>query len=155
MSMHTAATYIRRETAISIVINMALTALFFGVVFGLVRPVPVWGPGCYVFDFLPQGFMIGPMATLVPGALAIRARRAGKVARWPVAPPLPRGLWARALVLASCGAAAGVAIAAGVLWLAGLDQLPVVGALCAKLAFAAILAAMVTPLALKAVLAAA
>ncbi|HWU02299.1 MAG TPA: hypothetical protein VN222_06125 [Novosphingobium sp.] len=147
------ATYIRRETLVSIAINTTLTALFFAVVFGFVRPVPVWGAGHYVLDFGPQAFMIALMATLVPGTLARKARRSGKVARWPVAPALPQGLWARALLLAvgaSCLAMAGVG---ALMWLAGLSQLPVMPAFMAKLAFAVALAALITPAGLKAALA--
>jgi hypothetical protein len=60
------AAYIRRETAVSIAINVALSATFFIAVFGTGRDVPVWSVGGYVLDFAPQGFMIGLMATLVP-----------------------------------------------------------------------------------------
>jgi hypothetical protein len=88
----TTAAYIRRETGVSMVINAVLTLAFFLIVFGRSGPVPVWGVGAYVFDFVPQGFMIGLMGSLVPGALAGKARRAGKVAALGVASPWPANL---------------------------------------------------------------
>jgi len=148
-----AAAYIRRETAVSIVINMVLTALFFALVFGFARPVPVWGIGHYVFDFIPQAFMIALMATLVPGALASKARRAGTVSHWPTPPRLPRALAPRAILLGCTSAVASIAFAAALLWTTGLQTLPTLPALLAKLAFAAALARLITPLGLKTALA--
>ncbi|HZV09129.1 MAG TPA: hypothetical protein VFF94_05205 [Novosphingobium sp.] len=152
-----AAPYIARETAVSMGINTALSLAFFLGVFGIGRPVPVWGAGHYVLDFGPQAFMIALMATLVPGAVAARARRAGRVA--PVAGPLglaarlPAGLWPRALLLAAASALGALVLAAAALAATGAVLLPFAPALAAKLAFGAALAAFITPLGLKAVLA--
>lgn len=148
---HIARSYIVRETGISIAINATLTLAAFCALFGLPQRVPVWGLGHYVFDFLPQGFMIALMATLVPGALARRARRAGSVLPLdtPARGPVPAGLWARALLMAPCGALAGTAIFALALWLIGPESLPLAVAIAAKLVWAALLAAVVTPIGLK------
>ncbi|NBC35954.1 hypothetical protein GTZ99_05225 [Novosphingobium sp. FSY-8] len=148
------ATYIARETRVSIAINTVLSLVFFVAVFGLSGPVMVWGAGHYVFDFGPQAFMIGLMATLVPGALAAKARRSGNVEAYPTPSRLPRLLMVRALLLGAASAVAAVALAAAVLMLAGATQLPLIPALAAKLVFGAALAAYITPIGLKAALAA-
>lgn len=151
--MSTAA-YIRRETGVSMVINAVLTLAFFLLVFGRGgAAVPVWGVGAYVFDFVPQGFMIGLMGSLVPGALAGKARRAGKVAALGVASPWPANLILRSLLLALCGALAGVVLSGAALTLLGLAQLPWGTGLAAKLVWAGLLAAMVTPVSLRKALA--
>ena len=67
---HTA--YIRRETLVSMVINGVLSLAFFIAVFGRTSPVALWGMGHWVFDFIPQSFMIALMSTLVPGALTAK-----------------------------------------------------------------------------------
>ncbi|WCT76810.1 hypothetical protein [Novosphingobium humi] len=150
--MSTAA-YIRRETGVSMVINAVLTLAFFLLVFGRGGAVPVWGVGAYVFDFVPQGFMIGLMGSLVPGALAGKARRAGKVAALGVASPWPANLILRSLLLALCGALAGVVLSGAALTLLGLVRLPWGAGLAAKLVWAGLLAAMVTPVSLRKALA--
>lgn len=74
-----AQSYIRRETGVSIVINSVLSLLFFFLVFGMDDPIPVWGMGQWVFDFLPQSFMIALMSTLVPGYLTAKKLKAGQL----------------------------------------------------------------------------
>lgn len=71
----TANHYIRRETLVNVAINCFFAALFFFVVFGGQDRVPVWGLGNWVFDFIPQSFMIALLGTIIPGALA--AKRLG------------------------------------------------------------------------------
>ncbi|MFW0796824.1 hypothetical protein AAFP30_23670 [Gordonia sp. CPCC 205515] len=146
--------YIRRETAISIVINTVLSLLFFLVVFGFGKQVQVWGLGNYVFDFVPQGFMIALMATLVPGAMAGKALRAGRIAPSAERSRLPAALWQRSLVMAVGSALISVALAAVVMALIGADTLPFAAALAGKLVYGAALAAVVTPIGLRAALSA-
>lgn len=132
-------------------INTVLSALFFLAVFGTSGAVPVWGGGGYIADFGPQGFMIGLMATLVPGALARKARRAGAVD--PIegsTPRLPGGLFLRGVVCGLAGAAAGIALSALILALSGLAELAWTPALLAKLALGAAFAAVITPAGLRA-----
>lgn len=146
--------HLRREVATSMAINCGLTLAFFLVVFGRSGPVPVWGLGHYVFDFLPQGFMVAFMGTLVPCLLTRKALRAGKVA--PLAGPaplaLPHNLPLRAMLLGSVGAALGTGISALTTGMLGLESLAWGVALGAKLAFVASLAFAVTSLALRATL---
>lgn len=145
------AAYIRRETLVSIAINTSLRLIFFVAVFGWGRAVPIWGLGHYVADFGPQGFMIGLMATLVPGARA--ARRSGTVAAWPGISRLPRSLIVRAVLTGLFGVAGGAGIAAVLFAGLGLSTIDFVPALVGKLCFGAGLAALVTPPGLHAALA--
>lgn len=151
--MMDATRYIARETRVSIAINTGLSLAFFAGVLGFGAVLPVWGVGHYVFDFAPQGLMIGVMSMLVPGLLAGKARRAGKVAPWPGKAVLPRPLVPRAVLVGLASATAGVALAAGTLAALGLSALPLAVALGAKLGFGAALAAIVTPMGLRAALA--
>ena len=151
--MTPAGPYLIRETLVSVVINTALSLAFFLLVFGRRDPVTVWGVGNYVFDFIPQSFMIALMSTLVPGLLAIRRRRAGLVER--TAPPkwLPRRLVPRALVAGLLAAVIGTGVVAILLGALGLQTLEWTLALAFKLAYGGTLAAVVTPPTLRAALA--
>lgn len=149
----TANHHIRRETLVSVIINSTLSLLFFLLVFGMRDPVPVWGIGQWVFDFVPQGFMIALMSTLVPGALAARKVKAGTVQTIDHNSRLPRSLVPRALVLAVASAVVGTAIIALIAWLAGLQSIPHVAALLLKVCYGALLSIIVTPPALRAALA--
>ncbi|HQS69701.1 MAG: hypothetical protein B7Y36_14335 [Novosphingobium sp. 28-62-57] len=142
--------YIRRETAVSTAINVVLSGAFFLVVFGLRGPVPVWSAGGYVFDFGPQGFMIGLMATLVPGLLARKARASGKVRQMDGTSALPAAIAVRAILCGTVGATAGMGGSAVLLWASGAAQLDWLTALLIKLLFGAVLAIIVTPAGLRA-----
>lgn len=71
--------YLARETLVSALINGVISVGFFLLVFGGVDPVPAWGMGNYAFDFVPQSFAIGLMATLVPGLLCRKAITRGRI----------------------------------------------------------------------------
>lgn len=144
--------YIRRETAVSVAINTALSLAFYLAVFGRSAPVPLWGLGAYVFDFVPQGFMIGLMATLVPSALARKALGQGRITASPPAPSSRQNLIGRALLFGAAGAGIGVGGAAAASALAGATTIGWGPGLLLKLAFGAALAARVTPLGLAATL---
>jgi len=148
-----AQSYIRRETGVSIVINSVLSLLFFLLVFGMRDPIPTWGMGQWVFDFLPQSFMIALMSTLVPGFLTAKKLHAGQIAPIDYRSSLPRNLIARALVLAIASAAMGTALVAGIVTITGVEALPHLAALVLKVIYGALLAILVTPLGLRAALA--
>jgi len=145
--------YIRRETAVSVAINAVLSLLFFLLVFGRLNAVPVWGIGKWVFDFLPQSFMIALMSTLVPGALASRAVVAEKVAADGPVTRLPSRLVVRALLLAVASAALGTLLVAGFVALSGRAEIPHMTALVVKIAYGAVLSSIITPIGLRPVLA--
>lgn len=146
------ARYIAAETRVSMAINAVLSAAVFVAVFGLAAPAPVWGMGGYVTDFGPQSFMIALMATLVPGALTRRRLRSGAVQPLAGTSRLPASLLLRALLLGLVAAVFGTALFAGILNLVGVAAIAPVSALIAKVAYGALLAAIVTPVGLLAVL---
>lgn len=146
------ADYIRKETAISMAINGTLSAAFFLLVFEWGSPVPLWGVGNWVFDFLPQSFMIALMATLVPGAIADRKLRSGKLSPSGVPTRLPRSLAARAVLLALASALGGTALVAALAALSAASAIDWNAALANKIAYGALLAAVVTPSAIRAAL---
>lgn len=147
-----ARTYIRRETRVSMAINAVISLAFYLLVFGRSDPVPVWGIGEWVFDFVPQGFMVALMSTVVPGALATRKLAAGTVEPFAGAALLPRSLALRALLLATVSATAGTAIIAAIIWLAGANTLANISAGAIKVGYGALLAALITPVGMAAAL---
>ena len=145
------AAYIRRETGVSMVINSFLSALFFWLVFRRLDPVPVWGAGKWVFDFAPQSFMIALMSVLVPGALTRRKIATGQIV--PSGQRARRPLIVRALTAACLCAMLGAAFVALVVLITGIAVLPWRTALLVKVGYGAALAAIVTPIGLRATLA--
>ena len=145
--------YILVETAISMVINAAISACFAWLVFGGRADIALWGAGGLAFDFVPQTFMIAMMSVVVPTMLTRRRIGAGAV-RPRRGPPsrLPSNLFVRALLVALVATVAlgGVATAA----LAATWSGPVgfTAALPLKIAYGAAVALVVTPFALKAAL---
>ncbi|AIT82242.1 hypothetical protein [Novosphingobium pentaromativorans] len=147
-----ASAHIRRETAVSGVINLILSLLFFLLTFGTSGPVEVWGPGQWVFDFVPQSFMIALMSTIVPGAITLKKLKRGDLAPLAGSSRLPRNLFARAFVLAAMSALAGTAMIAMLMLFVSISVLPFWFALAAKLLYGLGLALIITPLGLKAAL---
>lgn len=144
--------YIRRETIVGVVISVAITLLFFLIVFGFSGPVEVWGPGKFVFDFLPQAFMIALMATLAPGLITERKIRRGDLQMIDERSRLPKSLPFRAALIAITAAGVSVALFSGLFLVSGVTGLGWLAALAIKLLFGGALAAIVTPLGLKAAL---
>lgn len=145
--------YIRRETMIAIVINGVLSLVFFLIVFGQTDSVEVWGMGQWVFDFLPQSYMVALMSTLVPGALTAKKLRDGVLTPSDTPSRLPRSLPVRALMLALIAAIAGTAIVAVILWATGMSALNWTVALVLKVAYGATLGAIIAPIGLRSALA--
>ena len=118
-----------RETLVSIAINVAITIGFFFAGFGLQAPI---AGSSFGIDFLPQAFFVALMGTVIPGLLI---RRGSGTA---IAPVVLRSIL---LALAS------VIVAGGGAWLlfSQVATVPAGPALGIKIAFAAILSAVVTP----------
>ena len=148
MTAVTHAAYVRRETLISMAINGTLSLLFFLIVFGRTNPVPVWGPGMWVFDFLPQSFMIALMGTLVPGAITARRLKTGVLQPSAATSRRPRALVLRALLLAMLSAVLGTGLVALLSLAIGLVTLDWTMALVLKVAYGLALAGIVTPVGL-------
>jgi hypothetical protein len=127
-------TLIRRETVISVIINAALSAAFFLLLFGGDVAVDVTKLG---WDFLPQTFMIALMGSLVP-ALLTRRHTGAAVAR----------IVSFALLVAAVSAAIVGGAALAICHATG-GFMPALTALALKVAYGACLAAFITPLVLK------
>ena len=147
------ARYILAETAISTVINAAISAGFAFLVFGGRADIRLWGPGGLAVDFAPQSFMIAMMSVLVPTALTRRRIRTGLLRPGGGSPSrLPRNLFVRALLVALAATAILGGIAVVILAAAWSGPIGFAAALPLKIVYGAAVAAIVTPLALKAAL---
>lgn len=144
--------YIRKETLISMLINGVLSLVFFLIVFDRSATLPVWGFGNWVFDYLPQSFMIALMSTLVPGALTAKRLKSGTLKPAPYNSRLPSSIVARAIVMAVFTAPLGTVVIALATRLAGLEAIGWMYALALKVMYGAGLGAIITPIGLRAAL---
>jgi hypothetical protein len=143
--------YVVRETAISIVINAAISAVFAWAMFHGAEPVSVSGAGGLAFDFLPQTFMIALMSSLVPSAIARKRLRPDMAASGHAAPGrLPRNLLLRALLIAAAATLLIAPAASFLLAKAAGASLDGGAVMPMKVAYGAFLALLVTPAALRA-----
>jgi hypothetical protein len=144
--------YIRTETIFSTIGSTVVNILFFFLVFGTKGPIEVWGAGQYAFDFVPQSFMTALLCTWLPGVITRKRLASGAVNHLLGPRPRPASLILRGLLygVVALGLGAG-AVAAG-LYLLGLHEVNWLGGFVFKLAFGAIVAAIVTPLGLRALL---
>lgn len=144
--------YIRREVPVSMAINAVISLGFFLLVFGPSKPVPVWGLGGWVFDFLPQGFMVALMGTIVPGVIATRKRARGAIAPFDGGSRLPRTVLPLALLLAVVSALAGTMLVAAIAWLSDTASLSPIAGGVLKVVFGGLLGGLVTYTGLHAIL---
>jgi hypothetical protein len=140
--------FLARETLVSAAINAVISVGFFLLVFGGIDPVPVWGIGNYAFDFVPQSFAIGLMASLVPGLLCRKAMAAGRIAGVSASPGGPGTIVVRAVVNALLAVVVGAGLCALVLWATGVDAFAHTPAFVLKVVYGAVLGSLVTRLAL-------
>lgn len=140
--------YVRKQTMISVVITMAISAGFFLLVFGSIDPIAVWAPNNLALDFLPQSGAAAFMAALVP---ALQARAAIAKGQLPGTPPSVRSIVVRAILLALLALGlAGVVI--GTLKLSGIATFDWTAAFAIKVAYGALLGLIITPPAVRAAL---
>ena len=141
--------YIRKETAISAVINAAISAGFVWAAFGGSRSASVWGPGGVAIDFVPQTFMVALMSVLVPTLLTRTRLRKGAlhtVAQRSL--HVPRNVLLRASMLALIATFAFGGMAVAVLALARFEEIDFFNLAVVKIAYGALIAIVVTPAAL-------
>jgi len=141
-----ACSYILRETAISMAINMAITAGFYWLAFGGLPEVSAQSLGR---DCIPQSFMIALMSAWIPSLIA--RKNIGKGTTSPARPKafrVPSNLFLRALTIALPAMVLFTGLAMGMLTLIGQPAFAFATGLALKLAFGALVAACVTPLAL-------
>lgn len=152
--MHRRRTYIVRETAISAVINIVIGVLFYLALFSGSDPVPLWGRAGLVIDCLPQGFMVGLMSVLPPGLITRARIRKGTIdPSAPSALPGLRAILLRGLAMALASAIGLAALAALLATLSGVTTVPFASGLIAKALAGGLVAIIVTPPALRAILA--
>lgn len=132
------------DAAISAVINAAISAAVYWALFRGTAAVPVWGPGNFAFDFVPQGFMVALMGSLIPAVLLRRRRRQRAVAG-----PSNAHLVANALGYALGAALLGGAITSLLLWALDIGSLPFLRGLAVKMGYAVLLSVIVTPAMLR------
>ncbi len=142
--------HLLRETAVSVVINAFLSAFFVWLIFGGRAQVPLWGSSGLARDFIPQTFVIALMATLVPSAITRKRLRNGQLGPGRTrATKLPRNLFVRALLFAIAVTAAAVPAVVAILGVGAIKSLPFASVLILKVGYGALLALIVTSLALR------
>lgn len=147
--------YIRRETAIGVLISMALSAGFFLMLFGVADQVPIWGLRGYAVDFLPQTFMVGLMGALVPSLLTRKRIASSTITTIVASSRWPRAVLPRSALMALFSAFVMGSGATAILATLGAAMIPWALALAIKVAVGGLVAAIVTPAAIRATLAAA
>ncbi len=147
--------YIRREAAISAVINMAIAAGFFLVLFGGQTTVNLWGANGLVVDSLPQGFMVG-LFSVVPASLILRMRLGKGLIQTSgeIRSSLPRSFIGRALLLATLSMLGLLLVASALAWLSGQVAISFYFGLALKMLASALISMIITPMALRAMLSA-
>jgi hypothetical protein len=146
--------YIAVETAISVAINGAISALMAWLVFGGRDRIPLGGGSGVLLDFVPQTFMIALMAVLVPTLITRNRVRAGRIGLG--SPPrlrLPGNLLLRALAVALSATLIVGGSAALLMYGLHPDMIAFHPLLWLKIVYGMGLALLVTPIALAQALA--
>jgi hypothetical protein len=148
-------TYVRRETAISAVINSAIGAAFFVVLFGGQMMVNLWGADGLVVDCLPQGFMVG-LFSVVPASLMLRMRLGKGLIQTSAETrsSLPRSFIGRTLLLSILSMLGLILVASALAWLSGQMAISFGLGLAMKMLGSALISVIITPVALRAMLSA-
>jgi hypothetical protein len=151
------AKYLAIETAISMAINATISIGFAWLVFHGHAHVPASGPGGLVRDAAPQTFMITLMGTLVPSLITRKRMHSGHLDAWlcrpPGAPPGSAGkILLRAVALAIVAMGLGLAFNAALLPRLFPLDLAYDHVLVLKTVYGALVALVITPLAISWVL---
>lgn len=139
--------YVARETAISVVINVALSLFFTWLAFGGESFAP---RDAVLVDFAPQTFMIALMGSLIPAAIT-----RGKVRKGAVLPlagsagRLPRNLLLRSLLIAVLVTVVVGGLAVAVTLASGVETFPFGPLMVGKALYGALVALFVTPIAVR------
>ena len=152
--------YLAVETAISVFLNVLVSAAFAWFPFHGADYVPLWGPFGIAVDLVPTTFMITLMVSIALTLITRRRVRAGQVPalnptaisypgfRW-----LPRQVVWRAVALAMTLTVVLVLGFVALFVVAGVDRLPFDRFFLFKLIYGGLLAILVTPFILAAALA--
>jgi hypothetical protein len=149
--------YLAVETAISITVNAAISVGFVWLVFHGHDPVPTSGPGSLVRDAAPQTFMVTLMSTLVPSLITRQRMRSGHLDAWhrgqPGATHRPTSkIFLRALAFAVAAGVVGLIVNAAILPLLFPGSLAYDRVFVLKAVYGALIALVITPLAISWVL---
>lgn len=144
--------YILIETSINIIITIIITVIVFFIGFGATSKLPVWGMGGYAFDFVPQAFLTALISILVPGVIMRKRIARGVLSPAAVDLPYPRPLILRGLLYGLLSVVVGSGGVALLLTVGHVNEIDWLAAFVAKAGFGALLAAIITPIGLHAVL---
>lgn len=146
--------YVRTETFFSIVLNMAVSALFVWIVFRGQSEIGLWGMNGLAFDLVPTTFMITLMTTIALTLITRKRVRNNKVAAItsPSLRGVPRFFLLRALLFAIVATAVLVPAMTGLLHLMQVTPVSYSWAMVFKLIYGGLLAVLITPLILIAAL---
>lgn len=135
---------ITAERRISVFINMALSAAFFLLMFGVTPKLLAWGaPDNFAFDFIPQSLAIGFFSAFVPAILISRKRAKGLIEGVDdFAPRMPVTFF-RALCFAGAAGLIAIVIAWSIPLVA--SHVGYFAALGMKVIYGGALAAVITP----------
>jgi membrane-associated PAP2 superfamily phosphatase len=140
--------YVLKKTRVSVFVSMAFSAVFFLLVFRDSGSVEIWAPDYLAFDFLPQSAAASLMAALVP---ALQTRAAMLRGELPGIAPTTSFEVRRAFLFMLLGLAlAGIVIS--ILKVSSVVAFPWGTAFAIKVAYGGLLGAIVTPLAMRALL---
>lgn len=145
--------YVAVETAVGVVLNIVVGALFVWLMFGGRARVGLWGADGLAFDLVPTVFMITLMTT-VALTLITRAR----IRKGAVPPmrdsgrPIPGIVPLRALLFALVATVAIVPLSVAILWLVWRGDWSFGAVMGFKIAYCAVLGLLVTPPILRAAL---
>lgn len=144
--------YLTREIAVSVVINLAFAAFFTTLIFSGGN-FKLWGPGGLALDFLPATFI--PVFGMTAGITWISRKRlrAGALRALVDEPiPLPKNIFLRGLLFGVAATIVLGLLGLGALMLIWSPQLTFKGLLSFKLIYGAAIGVFVTPLIILAVL---
>ena len=131
-------------------INAVISAAFTWAVFGGQQDAPVWTSGGVIADLLPQTFMVSLMSVLVPTLLTRKRRGAGVISYGDRASRISANVFVRAIGAALVATIVLVGIAAAAMAASGIDRVGIQMLFATKVVLGALVALIVTPIALRA-----
>jgi hypothetical protein len=147
------ARYMRNETLIAMLINSLFSAAFMFIVFGGREEIALWGANGVALDFVPQTFVITMMTVVVATLLTRKRVRSEAVPADAAAPSaLPRNVVLRAGLLALIATAMFGGVATAILAIAWSGPYAFAPMLVFKIAYGAMVAAVMATIALRAAL---
>ena len=146
--------YMVKETLFSVVFNIALNATIGILLFHAAETIPLYGPRSIAGDTIATAFLLSFLVSLIVSPLTKRRMRKGHIPNWEqeatryrVLRILPSGTLPGALVLAVLVTTVTIPIALATFNALSVTELTFIAFVAYKSTLAAILAAIVTPIA--------